>query len=176
MNEIKMPIAYSVTLYTLLQKMIYMNDVISQGGENPKERELPFNVKYKLHRNFDILLKDYSYFENQRTSLIRQYGEESNGRITVKPENIETYKNELLKAINIEVTHTFIKLTPKEVALIGANINTNSEEMNLFISFLVEDDNFIKDLQTEVGAKNEEVIEKNKVDEPVETSKEPVKE
>lgn len=172
MNEIKMPIAYSVTLYTLLQKMIYENDVISQGGETLKERELPFNVKYKLHRNFDILLKDYSYFETNRNNLIRQYGEEVEGRITVKPENIETYKNELLKAINIEVAHTFIKLTPEEVALIGANIDVNSEEMNLFISFLVEDDSFLKDLTTEVGAKTEEV----KTEEATEIAEEPVKE
>lgn len=176
MNEIKMPIAYSVTLYTLLQKMIYENDVISQGGETQKERELPFNVKYKLHRNFDILLKDYAYFENTRNTLIKQYGEESEGKITVKPENIETYRNELIKAINIEVTHTFIKLTPEEVALIGANIDVNSEEMNIFISFLVEDDSFLKDLTTEVGAKTEEVTEEPKAEELAETAEEPVKE
>ena len=154
-----MPIAYSVTLYTLLEKMLFVNNVVSQGGETPEERELPFNVKYKLHRNFDILLKDFSYFENNRNSLIRQYGEEKDGRITVKPENIEEYREELLKAINIEVTHTFIKLTPEEVALISQNINVTTEEMNLFISFLVEDDNFIKDLQTEVGAEKKEVAE-----------------
>lgn len=175
MTEVKMPIAYSVTLYTLLEKMLFVNNVISQGGETPEERELPFNVKYKLHRNFDILLKDFSYFENNRNTLIKQYGEEKDGRITVKPENIEAYREELLKAINIEVTHTFIKLTPEEVALISQNINVTTEEMNLFISFLVEDDNFIKDLQTEVGAKTEEVVE-DKAEEVTTPVEEPAKE
>ena len=172
MNEIKMPIAYSVTLYTLLEKMLFVNNVVSQGGETPEERELPFNVKYKLHRNFDILLKDFSYFENNRNTLIRQYGEEKDGRITVKPENIEEYREELLKAINIEVTHTFIKLTPEEVALISQNINVTTEEMNLFISFLVEDDNFIKDLQTEVGTEKKEIAEEETAEATEETDKE----
>ena len=172
MTEVKMPIAYSVTLYTLLEKMLFVNNVVSQGGETPEERELPFNVKYKLHRNFDILLKDFSYFENNRNSLIRQYGEEKDGRITVKPENIEEYREELLKAINIEVTHTFIKLTPEEVALISQNINVTTEEMNLFISFLVEDDNFIKDLQTEVGAEKKEVAEEETAETVEEADKE----
>jgi hypothetical protein len=172
MTEVKMPIAYSVTLYTLLEKMLFVNNVVSQGGETPEERELPFNVKYKLHRNFDILLKDFSYFENNRNTLIRQYGEEKDGRITVKPENIEEYREELLKAINIEVTHTFIKLTPEEVALISQNINVTTEEMNLFISFLVEDDNFIKDLQTEVGAEKKEVAEEETAEAMEETDKE----
>lgn len=172
MTEVKMPIAYSVTLYTLLEKMLFVNNVVSQGGETPEERELPFNVKYKLHRNFDILLKDFSYFENNRNTLIRQYGEEKDGRITVKPENIEEYREELLKAINIEVTHTFIKLTPEEVALISQNINVTTEEMNLFISFLVEDDNFIKDLQTEVGTEKKEVAEEETAEATEETDKE----
>ena len=172
MTEVKMPIAYSVTLYTLLEKMLFVNNVVSQGGETPEERELPFNVKYKLHRNFDILLKDFSYFENNRNTLIRQYGEEKDGRITVKPENIEEYREELLKAINIEVTHTFIKLTPEEVALISQNINVTTEEMNLFISFLVEDDNFIKDLQTEVGTEKKEVAEEGTAEATEETDKE----
>lgn len=167
-----MPIAYSVTLYTLLEKMLFVNNVVSQGGETPEERELPFNVKYKLHRNFDILLKDFSYFENNRNTLIRQYGEEKDGRITVKPENIEEYREELLKAINIEVTHTFIKLTPEEVALISQNINVTTEEMNLFISFLVEDDNFIKDLQTEVRTEKKEVAEEETAEATEETDKE----
>lgn len=172
MTEVKMPIAYSVTLYTLLEKMLFVNNVVSQGGETPEERELPFNVKYKLHRNFDILLKDFSYFENNRNTLIRQYGEEKDGRITVKPENIEEYREELLKAINIEVTHTFIKLTPEEVALISQNINVTTEEMNLFISFLVEDDNFIKDLQTEVGTEKKEIAEEETAEATEETDKE----
>ena len=167
-----MPIAYSVTLYTLLEKMLFVNNVVSQGGETPEERELPFNVKYKLHRNFDILLKDFSYFENNRNTLIRQYGEEKDGKITVKPENIEEYREELLKAINIEVTHTFIKLTPEEVALISQNINVTTEEMNLFISFLVEDDNFIKDLQTEVRTEKKEVAEEETAEATEETDKE----
>lgn len=171
MNEVKMPIAYSVTLYTLLQKMIYTNDFVSQGGETPIERELPFNVKYKLHRNFDILLKDYSYFETQRNSLIRQYGEEKDGKITVKPENVETYRQELLKAINIEVTHTFVKLTLEDVSLIGVNINTSTEEMQLFNVYLVDDESFIKDLQTEIG-KEEKADTEETATEPIEDVKE----
>ena len=150
-EEVKLPIAYSISLYNIIEKLLFVNGGVPAIDKTTlKERELPFNLKYKLHRNYDILLKDYSYFELQRANLVKQYGAEEDGKITVKDENIEKYKQDLLKAINIEVSHSFIKLTQEEIDKMNFDINISSEEMNLFISFMVEDDTFLKDLQTPI--------------------------
>lgn len=151
-EEVKLPIAYSISLYNIIEKLLFENGGLGAVDKTTlKERDLPFNLRYKLHRNYDILLKDYSYFELQRNNLVKMYGAEENGRITVKDENIEKYKQELLKSINIEVSHNFIKLTHEEIDKMNFDIDVSSEEMNLFISFLVEDDTFLKDLQTPIN-------------------------
>lgn len=151
-EEVKLPIAYSISLYNIIEKLLFVNGGLASIDKTTlKERELPFNLKYKLHRNYDILLKDYSYFELQRNNLVKMYGVEEDGKITVKDENIELYKQELLKSINIEVTHNFIKLTHEEIDKMDFDIDVTSEEMNLFISFMVEDDTFLKDLQTPIN-------------------------
>lgn len=150
-EEVKLPVAYSISLYNIIEKLLFVNGGLAAVDKSTlKERELPFSLKYKLHRNYDVLLKDYSYFELQRNNLVKLYGVEENGKITVKEENIEKYKQELLKAINIEVSHSFIKLTQEEVTKLNFDVAISSEEMNLFISFMVEDDTFLKDLQTPI--------------------------
>lgn len=151
-EEVKLPIAYSISLYNIIEKLLFENGGLNAVDKTVlKERELPFNLKYKLHRNYDILLKDYSYFELQRNNLVKMYGAEDNGKITVKDENVEKYKQDLLKSINIEVSHNFIKLTHDEIDKLNFDVDISSEEMNLFISFMVEDDTFLKDLQTPIN-------------------------
>lgn len=164
-EEVKLPIAYSISLYNIIEKLLFKNGGLSNIDKSTlKERDLPFNIKYKLHRNYDILLKDYSYFELQRNNLVKMYGVEENGRVTVKEENIEVYKQELLKSINIEVSHNFIKLTQDEVSKLALNIDTTAEEMNLFISFMVEDDSFVKDLQTPIDGVSTERVTEDKIE------------
>ena len=67
MEPIKMTLGYSVALFTIVDKILYI------GGSNvgnPVERSLPFNVKYKLRRASDVLIKDYAHYEQFRTTLI----------------------------------------------------------------------------------------------------------
>lgn len=132
--EKRIKIMYGVTLYNLLKKMLF----VQADGDKVEERDLPFGVKYKLQKDFDIVAKDYSYFENERVRLVKEYGEEDGDRVVVKDENIEEYKNELLAMMNKEVVHTFAELTEAEILSLDG-VKTECHEMELFIRYLTED-------------------------------------
>jgi len=131
MDNIK--IAYSISLYNVLNKILF----IEFDEKNAKERELPFNVKYKLQKDLDMVSKDYIYFENERNNLIKQYGEEAEGKVKVTDENMSTYKEEVMKILNMEVTHKFALLTEEEINSIK-DVNIECHEMELFIMYLTQ--------------------------------------
>lgn len=148
MENKNIPIVYSITLYKVIEKILFVGDTNSLV--KPEERELPFNVKYKLQRNQDMLLKDYAFYESERTRLIKQFGSKDNEKVVVPPEKIEEFRSELLKSIRIEVDHSFKKLTPEEIENIKGEIPISCEEMNLFIAYMVEDKDLIEDLNSDV--------------------------
>lgn len=164
--EDKIPVVYCITLYKVLDKILYVDG--SEKVDNPVERELPFNVKYKLQRNLDILLKDYIFYQSKRSELINKYGtknEEGTATIVNDPDSIEKFKQELLEAINTLVEHTFKKFTPDEVNSITSNINITTNEMQIFIAYLVDDPELVNDIKkgieslSETGEVKEETSE-----------------
>lgn len=134
MADIK--IAYCVTLYNIVNKILFVD--VPQG-EAPVERKLPFNVKYKLQKNMNLLVKDYAFFDSEKSRLIKEYGEEvDNGaRIVVKSENIDEYKKEINKIMNMEVSRNFLTLTDKEVEDI-TGVDAECSEMELFIEYMTD--------------------------------------
>ena len=161
MDTNKMTLGYSVTLFLVIDKILYVG---GSNVESPVERPLPFNVKYKLQRASNVLLKDYAHYEQFRTDLIRNIGVETNGMISVPEEKMEEFKASLSTMLTTEVKHSFKKLRPYEVEEITDGVEISCEEMNLFISYLVEDEDFIKDITTPFGetateAPKEEVSE-----------------
>jgi len=166
METNSMSVVYGITLYRIIDRILYVSG--SEGVENPVERDLAFNVKYKLQRNLDILLSDYLYYQKQRTELIKKYGEtddKDDSRIIVKPENKDAFTKELVESINKEVTHNFKKLTPEEVNSIKGDIDITTNEMNIFIAYLVEDPELVNDLKSSL----EETFKSDKDTEDTET-------
>lgn len=145
--DTKMTIGYSVSLFMIIDKLLYVN---GSNVESPVERPLPFNVKYKLQRASDVLLKDYAHYEQFRTTLIKNIGVESDGKISVPEERMDEFKESLSELFSTEVEHSFMKLKPEEVDEITDGVNISCNEMNLFISYLVEDDSLVKDLSTPI--------------------------
>ena len=150
--DTKMTIGYSVSLFMIIDKLLYVN---GSNVESPVERPLPFNVKYKLQRASDVLLKDYAHYEQFRTTLIKNIGVESDGKISVPEERMDEFKESLSELFSTEVEHSFMKLKPEEVDEITDGVNISCNEMNLFISYLVEDDSLVKDLSTPIGGSTE---------------------
>lgn len=135
-----MTLSASIVLYKTLIKILL--------DENGNERDLPFNVKYKLLRAKNMLEKDALVYENERVSLIEKY--------QITPSDIvteETHKeffDEIKKVLSIEVDHDFQKLTPEDVALLSINGIAN-DEVELFMVLLVDDPAFVNDLQTPIS-------------------------
>ena len=169
--DTKMTIGYSVSLFLIIDKLLYVN---GSNVESPVERPLPFNVKYKLQRASDVLLKDYAHYEQFRTTLIKNLGVEEDGKISVPEERMDEFRESLAELLTTEVEHSFKKLRPEEVDEITDGVEISCNEMNLFISYLVEDDSLIKDLSTPIGGATES--ESKDSDEVFEKEEEPSKE
>lgn len=148
----KITIATSVALCKLLESMLF--DVDSKSF---KENDLPFNVRYKIQRNLDLLAKDKAYFEMERQNLIKKYGakeENDPQKIKVTEENMQDFQDEILKIMALEVEHKFFKFTPEEVFLIK-DVKAQAYEMDLFIGVLVEDPDREEDLNTPIEPKKD---------------------
>ena len=148
----KITIATSVALCKLLEGMLFDVDT-----DSFKENDLPFNVRYKIQRNLDLLAKDKAYFETERQNLIKKYGakeEDDPQRIKVTNENMKEFQEEILKIMALEVEHKFFKFTPEEVFLIK-DVKAQAYEMDLFIAVLVEDPDREKDLNTPIEPKKD---------------------
>lgn len=148
MEPTKMTLGYSVALFTIIDKILYIG---GSNTENPVERSLPFNVKYKLRRTSDILIKDYAHYEQFRTTLIKNLGVEEDGKISVPEDKMEEFKASMTEMLSTEVEHTFKKLNPNEVDEITDGVDISCNEMDLFISYLVDDDSLVKDLMSPIG-------------------------
>ena len=145
----KISIACSVALAKILEKMLFVSD-----DNSMQESEIPFNVRYKIQRNLDLVTKDKAYFELERQKLVKVYGQPKEGddtRIEVKPENVKEFQEEIIKIMSLEVEHKFLKFTPEEVLTIK-DVNVQAYEMDLFIANLVEDPDRDEDLNTPVVA------------------------
>ena len=148
----KITIATSVALCKLLESMLF--DVDSKSF---KENDLPFNIRYKIQRNLDLLAKDKAYFEMERQNLIKKYGakeENDPQKIKVTEENMQDFQDEILKIMALEVEHKFFKFTPEELFLIK-DVKAQAYEMDLFIGVLVEDPDREEDLNTPIEPKKD---------------------
>lgn len=133
MADIK--IAYCISLYDLLNGILFEN---TEDGAVPVERKIPFKTKYKIQKNLNLLAKDFAFYEQEKEKLIRQYGVEGDGKITVTPENMDVFKEELGKILGMEVQRDFLKLTDEEIESINCDFDASCGEVELLIQYLTE--------------------------------------
>lgn len=143
MSDNKFYLSESIALYNIINKILFEAD----GTGRP----IPFDVKYKLQRCRDMFSKDYSFFENERISLVKKYGEKDkeNKVIKVPEASMQEFSDAMRKITEIQVSHNVRKLKPKDIDSIKiTDITTN--EMDIFMALLVEDDELIEDLKAPV--------------------------
>lgn len=152
----KMTIAASYTLYKILTKMVYGAD-----PEHPSEKNLAFNIKYKILRNKDLLEKDTIYFEQERARLVRELGEQTEeGLFKVKAENVPEFNKELEKILRIEVEHKLLKLTPEDLDCIDES-DLTADSIALFVAAMVDDPDFNEDIQQSIPNETSSETEEN---------------
>lgn len=150
----RMTIAASYTLYKTLTTLIY-------GPDKDEERCLPFKIKYKLLRSKDMLEKDVVFFENERANLVKEFGEATEeGFYKVKPENIKDFNKELEKILKIEVEHKLPKLSPEDLDDFDVE-GLSADSISLFMAALVDDPDYIEDIQRPINKESVSKSEEN---------------
>lgn len=109
------------------------------------EREIPFNVKYKLQRCKDVFEKDFKFFEAERISLIKKLGKQEGDQMVVPADKMKDFSAELMKILKIKVEHSIKKLTPEEVEVIDIK-DATIEEVDIFTALLVDDKELTEDM------------------------------
>ena len=147
-NEIKMSVKVSLVLNEILDIMLY--------DENRNQRKLPFRLISKLVRDKAILEKDEKEFYAYKSLLISRYGEVKDDRYEITdPEKLKLYEKDIMEALDVEVSHNVLKIKLEELDKMTAELNIAKEAIIILQQFLVDDVEFIKDLETNIIFKKE---------------------
>lgn len=123
---------------------ITINDLINSGDifRELAQQPIKMRVAYNIARIIREVENEMRIFEETRRKLFDKYGEKdengellinADGNITITPENISLYNNEIQEVLNTSITLNAeklniedlenIELTPNQVYLINAFIN-----------------------------------------------------
>lgn len=88
-----------------------------EGLMKIKDCNLPVKLAYSVLTLFNQLVPEHKKFEELRTAKIKEYGEEVNGVVTVKPDLITQFVNEIETLLAQEVEFTDLSLLDKDKLL-----------------------------------------------------------
>lgn len=142
MNKVIMTLAASVTLTNIINYIL--------TDENGKERDLTFDIKYKLLRNKNVLAEDFYNFDQKRIETVRKLGVENkeNNTIFVPEDKQEEFRNIMMEFSSSTVTRDLVKISMDDVSLLKMPA-LSSTEMDLFMASLVDDPMFNDQIELE---------------------------
>lgn len=152
MHEVTMTLAASVTLTNIIDYIL--------TDESGKERDLSFDLKYKLLRNKNVLAEDAYSFDAKRVETVRSLGvvNEETNTISVPPEKQEEFRNVMMEFASSTVTRELVKISMDDVSLLKMPA-LSSTEMDLFMAVMVDDPLFNEqhpvETETEVQVETE---------------------
>ena len=74
---------------------------------------------------------------------------EDHSAIYVPEDKLDEYKKRLTELVQLEISHDFLKIKPEDVANIDVE-GLTTEEVALFMAYLIDDEDLIKDLSTPI--------------------------
>lgn len=132
MSEVTMTLAASVTLTNIIDYIL--------TDESGNERDLTFDLKYKLLRNKNVLAEDFYHFNEKRVATVRELGvvNEETNTVSVPDEKMEEFKSTMLEFASSTVTRDLVKISMDDVSLLKMPA-ISSTEMDLFMAVMVDD-------------------------------------
>lgn len=171
MEKVKMTMGVSLVLNEISEKLLFaVKDI--DGKKMVVDRELPFRLRYRLNRNYEVLSKDAKYFDMQRMLLMAKYGNPTeDGKNVVIPEDKqEEYREKIGDLIDSVVEHTIMTLEPDDLVLINdTDITVSPDAMAVFIGYMTNDPAFTEEITTEVKLVKQDKIDEEKPGEEVKT-------
>lgn len=94
-----------------------LNEILAleQPLGNLLESRMPLKIAFKFAAILKSVKEPISTFNERRESLIRELGEEKEGSIAVKPENVEQFRQQMLDALAVEVDINFEPISVEDL-------------------------------------------------------------
>lgn len=154
-TSVQMTLTVSLILDELVNKLL-TKTVIRDGKEVEVERIMPFRLKYRLSRNKATLDKDYKAYQQKQLMYLARYGEltADGTHFEIRdPEKLEFYKRDMEAALSTVLDHTVVKVDAEDLENLkdDAGLNDLPEHlMHILQAYLVEDDEFLDDITSEI--------------------------
>lgn len=144
LETVKISYSASLILNKVLVKILYTDS----NPEHPAERDLPFNIKYKLQRAKSQIEPDLIDFNDKRDTIIKKYGVENpdTHMYSIPEDKKDDAIRELMILGETQTDHAFIKLKPEDVENIDVE-GVSAEEITVFMVALIDDPAFKAELE-----------------------------
>ena len=149
--------ATAIILNKVCDEILYENKTNPDGSISRIERPTSFRLKYRIQKNKSFLEKDVYNFEKWKTQLLATYGSlitDDAGNQQVKivdPEKKKLFINSLNKILATEIAHSITKIDPSDIDQLNFPSDaTDYGSMKLFIGFMCDELELIKELNTEI--------------------------
>lgn len=109
---VKMTVDEAVATYEAIRAIFY--ETTEDGSL--VERLLPFGVKYKLSKIKDAFEKEYASYDAARVDLVKKYGEEVDGAMKVKEDEMQNFYKDFNDVLLTEVELSYPKLSESDCA------------------------------------------------------------
>ena len=154
-EQINITLGVSLILGDVINEILYAKKTDENGQTYTVDRDLPFKLRYKLNKNRMIFEKDSKEFQNYRLIALAQYGEPSeDGKSVVinDPEKQELFKKRISELIEVPVSHNIVRLDPDDFdAVTDTTITISPDAMSLFIGYMTNDPELLKDLESKLN-------------------------
>lgn len=140
-EELKLSMGVEILILGILDKILNIHKVGSNGEGIVEPRELPLSLQYKLNCNKILLENDYNKFDEARIRLLMKYGIANKDIVSVDPSKLAEYQEELNKLLDTETIHYVTKLSSEDFEDLSKDIRTSisTEEFKVLLDYLVED-------------------------------------
>ena len=156
-SKVTMTIGASIILKNMIDAILNTKEKVGDT-EVDTPRALPFRLSYRLNKNLMILEKDVEAFEEAKLKVLAEYAElsEDEAKVEIKdPEKVKKYNNAINNMLSYRVTHELRKLEPEDLERIDReDLKFSSDAMKLFIGYMTNDDNLLKEIETRLNFNN----------------------
>lgn len=104
-------------------------NMLSKTLEKIYNVEISATKAYKMLKLLKSIREEINNIEEIRKKLFEKYGEEKNGQISIKQENINVFMKELNEMMNEEVTINTITFKLNELEEMGIKLNVSDIEI-----------------------------------------------
>ena len=155
------PIELTIGMVLRLKKVCH--DILfekSTGGV-VMERNLPFRLKYRLGKNMTYIDKYAASFMQNQLYFKATFGTENpeTHEIEFDEEGKKKFEQAIRLLLGTKVTINVTTLEPEDIELLTHNTVATVEDIRIFTAFMMNEPEFFKDINSQVGIDLTKILE-----------------